>query len=106
MSNPQQHTASYTSTYWIPGNNYETIKASYPISGHLGFMFDLPREQPVAGPWYFGEGREYIAGDRRMVYRSDPEYFAVDNVIPAVNGKAMVDVSDPAYSFNREDWTR
>ena len=97
--------ASFTSTYWVPGPDYETVDTAFPISGHLGFLLDIPRAQPVASPWVYGEGNEYSAGDRRLVYRPDPEYYAVDNVIPTLNGKPMVDTSDPAYRFDRSKFT-
>ena len=97
--------ASFTSTYWVPGPNYERIDSTIPITGNLGFLFDLPRKQPIAGPWYYGEGRNDIAGDRRLIFRPDPEYYAVDNIIPTINGKPMVDINDPAYTFDRTKFT-
>ena len=104
-TNPRPNVASFTSAYWDQGPNFVEVSGSLPIARNLGFMFDIPRRQPIAGPWFYGEGRNYIAGDRREVYRSDPQYTAVDNVIPTLNGKPMVDISDPAYTFDRSRFT-
>ena len=96
-------TASYTSTYWQPGPEYFPMKSFYPIANNLGFLFDIPRENPIAGPHYYGEGS--VPGDRRLIMRSDPEYYAVDGYIPTINGKPMIDMNDKAYAFDRSKYT-
>ena len=95
--------ASYTNTYWLPGSDYETRTAAYPISGNLGFLFDLPRTNPIAGPWYYGEGT--LPGDRKLVMKSQPEYYAVDRTLPTINGRPMVDIESAPYKFDREQYT-
>ena len=75
----------------------------YPLERNMGFLWDLPRRNPVATPWFFGEGT--VPGSRELIMRPDPEYFASDGVIPTVNGKPLVDVSSEAYNFNRREHT-
>ena len=100
-----QGLASYTSSYWTPAPYYIATKHAFPVENNMGFLFDLPRRNPVSGPWYFGEGRENIPGTRELILRSDPEYFAVDGILPTINGKPMVDVNSAPYLFDRNDHT-
>ena len=83
---------------------------SYPISfqppmtGHLGYQIDVPHAPPVATPFYYGEDPQW--GRRELVMRSDPEYFAIGNVVPMLTEKIpLVDISDPSYSFSRAKFT-
>ena len=94
--------SSFTSSYWIPGINYQTRTSLYPIERNLGFLWDIPLEQPVASPWYFGDGNQYIAGTRKLVFRPDPQLYPVGNYVPAINGQPMVS----QYKFDRETFTQ
>ena len=95
---------SYTAAYWQPGANYSTTTSLYPIERDLGFIFALPHRNPVATPWFYGE--DTPIGTRHLVMRPNPEYFAVDGILPTYpGGKPMVDIDDPAYGFDRSHWT-
>ena len=96
-------TACYTAAYWNPEPSYSKMTSLYPIERNLGFLWHLPHRNPVATPWFYGEGT--LPGVRHIVTRPDPEYFAVDGILPTINGKPMVDISDPAYGFDRNKYT-
>ena len=75
-----------------------------PMTGHLGYQIDQPWEPPVATPFYYGENPQW--GRRELVTRSDPEYFAVGNVVPYLTDKIpLVRISDPSYTFSRAKHT-
>ena len=91
-------TASVTSSYYTAPS--DTVQYPYPLTGHLGFMIDIPHKPPEATPWYFGENP--VAGRRELNIRPDPEYFAINNIIPYVTENIpMVNIYDPSYNFNR-----
>ena len=89
--------------YTTPQQFYP-VSYTMPLSGHLGFKIDIPHTPPVATPFYFGE--HPVIGRRELVTRGDPEYFAVNNVIPMLTDKVpLVNINDPAYSFSRAKYT-
>ena len=89
--------------YHAPNTDYP-VSSLLPMTGHLGFQIDIPHRAPVATPYYFGENP--VIGRRELVTRADPEYFAVDNVIPMLTEKVpLVDLSDPSYAFSRAKFT-
>lgn len=106
MPQPSPHsnsmTNSATSALYTPPSS--TVRYPYPISGHSGFMIDIPHTPPVATPWYFGENP--VEGRRELTMRPDPEYFAVDNIIPYLTDKIpLVDIGHASYHFNRAKHT-
>ena len=93
---------SITSSYYSAPTT--SVQAAYPIENNLGFLIDIPHTQPVSTPWYFGENP--VAGRRELTMRSDPEMFAVDNVIPYLTPKIpWVDIQHASYNFNRAKHT-
>lgn len=89
--------------YTAPDTDY-TVSYTMPLTGHLGYQIDIPYEAPMATPFYFGENP--VIGRRELVTRPDPEYFAIDNVVPMLTEKIpLVDLSDPSYSFSRAQYT-
>ena len=91
-----------TNPFWTPLPT--RIQAMRPQEGHLGFQIDIPYPPPVATPWYHGENP--VIGRRELIMRADPEYFAVDNVIPYLTPNIpLVDIFDPSYSFDRQKYT-
>jgi hypothetical protein len=95
-------TQSQTSALYTQPPFFE--KFQYPITRHLGFLIDIPHRPPVATPWYFGENTH--VGRRELVFRSDPEYFASDGIIPYITDSIpLVNMEDPSYSFSREEHT-
>ena len=109
MSNPQSSApANYNSFASATSALYTAPSATtqfpYPMTNHLGFFIDIPHTAPVSTPWYFGENP--VEGRRELSMRPDPEYFAVDNIIPYVTEKIpLVNIHDPSYNFNRAKHT-
>lgn len=89
--------------YTAPDTDYP-VSFTMPMTGHLGYEIDIPYSAPMSTPYYFGENP--VIGRRELVTRADPEYFAIDNVIPMLTEKIpLVDLSDPSYSFSRAKYT-
>ena len=89
--------------YTSPQTDYP-VSSLMPLSGHLGFSIDIPHRAPVATPYYFGENP--VIGRRELVTRGDPEYYAVNNIVPMLTEKIpLVDVNDPTYKFSRAKYT-
>ena len=85
-------------------SDFYAKKTIMPLENHLGFLIDIPHRAPLATPYYFGENP--VMGRRELVARPDPEYFAVNNVIPMLTEKIpLVDIQDPAYKFSRARYT-
>jgi hypothetical protein len=94
--------SSITSSYYTP--DPDRLQYTYPLANHLGFFIDIPHKPPVATPWYFGENA--LPGRRELVMRGDPEYFAVDNIIPHLTESIpLVNMNDPSYQFRRAKYT-
>ena len=92
-----------TQPYWTPDPYFKTQSSLKPIANTLGFQIPIPWPDPTTMGYYFGENPQY--GRRELVYRSDPEYYARDNVIPSVGGVPRINPYDPIYSFSREKYT-
>ena len=91
-----------TSPYWVAPAS--TVRFVMPVDNTLGYQIDIPYPPPVATPWYFGENP--VIGRRELVMRADPEYFAVDGIIPYLAPKIpLVDIFDPSYAFDRSKYT-
>ena len=93
-----------TNPYWTPEAVYTWGKKSQPQTDGYGFTFKLPWQTPVTSGWYFGEGP--VPQRSEMVFRSDPEYYAIDNTIPASGGVPAVNLYDKAFQFRRSKYTR
>jgi len=97
----------------IGTKNYYTnesthIARSQQLWDDLGYSLDIPWNTVYTAGWQ--ESKPHHADgpvwgyERKMITRSDPEYFAADgiirsNVIPEIN------IHDPRYSFDRRDYT-
>jgi len=89
---------SLTSSYYTPRPS--SVKYTFPISGNLGFLIDIPHKAPEPSPWYFGENP--VVPRRELIMRPDPEYFPVGNIIPYIaDNIPLVDINHPSYHFNR-----
>ena len=70
----------------------------------MGFFFKLPHPDVTTAGYYFGENP--VDGRRELVFRSDPEYYSVDNTIPSSGKVPKINPYDPIYSFSREKFTK
>ena len=91
--------------YWTAPLHYSfDTKFLKPVTHTLGFQMDLPWRLPTTvGEGYAGEN---AAPDRReLVYSTQGEYFATDNVVPSTGGQPQVNLYNPIYQFKRSDQT-
>ena len=81
---------------WVRKNTF--LKAD-PSSG-LGVWVTLPWPDPVSSGHYYGEG---AAPDRRQLsFETQPEMFAVDNVITSSGGQPRLDPNADFMKLSRE----
>ena len=78
------------------------IHKSEPYFRDYGHSFNLPWVLPhTVGYWNEGT----IPTERKLITRNDPEYFATNNIIRSTGGVPVFDLKDPAYSFDRADYS-
>lgn len=92
-----------TQPYWTPPPVYSTRKTLKPVANTYGFQFTLPWPQPTSAGTYFGEGA--VPGRRELVYRSDPEWHAVQNILPSSGGVPLINPYTAEMKFDREHYT-
>jgi len=93
-----------TSPYWAPEQVYKGVKSQQFQERRLGFQFDIPHPDPVTAGFYYGENP--IPGRRELVYSAQPEYFAVENIIPSAGGIPRYNPYDKAFHFSRAQVTQ
>ena len=95
-----------TNPYWTPPISYEfSITNFKPLTNTLGFQNDLVWRMPTSvGEGYSGAG-QLPGGPRELVYSTQGEYTATDNIVPSTGGKSLVNLYDPIYAFQRSDRT-
>ena len=75
---------------------------SEPYFRDYGHSFNMPWVLPhTAGFWNHGS----IPTEKKLITRDDPEYFATNNVIRSTGGVPVINVNDPVYRFDRNDYT-
>ena len=89
--------------YWsAPMYKQTSLK---PISGHTGFLLNLPYPDPVSTPFNNGEGSNNIYGKRELVFTGLPEIYAVGNIVPTTGGVPRIDPKSFAATHSREYYT-
>ena len=92
-----------THPYWTAPTQFRQQKMLRPISGDLGFQFNIPWPMPSSAGYYFGEEAPW--GRREHVYSSLPEWFSVNNIVPASGGLPLVNPHSSEMTFDRERFT-
>ena len=88
-----------TSPYWST-ESFLTTKKYQPLQERrLGFTFDPPHRDVVTAGWYYGEGA--LPDRRELVYSAQPEYYAVQDIIPSVGGIPRANPYDRIYHHSR-----
>ena len=78
------------------------VMRSEPYFRDYGHSFNLPWILPhTAGYWDAGT----IPTEKKLITRNDPEWLATNNIIRATGGVPVIDLGDPAYSFDRSEWS-
>ena len=92
-----------TSPYWTPPFQWRPQKTLQPITNTYGFQFTLPWNMPTSAGYYFGEGA--VPGRRELVYRSDPEWFATQGILPSSGNVPLVNPYTQEMNFDRAHYT-
>ncbi len=101
MSKPKYMNPS--NAYWAPPQYKRT--SLKPISGNLGFLFNLPYPDPVSTPFSNGEGNPNIYGKRELVFSALPEMYAIGNILPTTGGVPRLDPNGLAATHSRAAYT-
>ena len=96
-----------TNPYWTPPIAYNfKITSLPPVTNTLGFQNDLVWRLPTSvGEGYYGAG-QLPGAPRELVFSTQGEYYATDNIVPSTGGKSLVNLYDPIYSFKRAEHVR
>ena len=100
---PRKQFMNSSNVYWAPPQFTKTFLK--PISGHTGFLMNIPYPDPVSTPFYYGEGSQDIYGKRELVYSTLPELYAIGNVMPHTAGYPRVNPRSFAARHSREQHT-
>jgi len=92
-----------TNPYWEPPVVYKARKHLKPIARDTGFRFQLPWPQPVSAGFYYGENPAW--GRKEQVFSAQPEWYAVDNIIPSSGNIPMVNPHTREMKYKRSDYT-
>ena len=92
-----------TQPFWQPPFKFQPTQTLKPITNTLGFQFTIPWPQTQTAGFYNGQGA--IPDRKELVYRDDPEWFAVQNIVRSTAGVPEVNPYDPVYKFDRERYT-
>ena len=93
-----------SNAYWTPTQYKQTFMK--PVSGHLGFLMNLPYPDPISTPFYEGQGSQDIYGKREHVYTTLPEMYTVGGAImPFTGGIPRVDPHSFQAKVSRESMT-
>jgi hypothetical protein len=84
-------------------NESTHIQRSYEDWNHYSYSLAIPWNEVYTNGWQ--EQKPDIWGyERKLITRSDPEYFAPDGIIRS-NILPQINPNDPIYSFDRAEYT-
>ena len=92
-----------TQPYWNSENFSTKQRSVRPIENTYGFDFTLPWPDLTTAGWY--NGQNPVPQRQELVFRDDPEWFAVQNIVPASGGIPRYNIHSPEFKFNRENYT-
>ena len=92
-----------THPYWNPPAEFKPHKGLLGPENHRGFFFKLPHPDIQTAGWYFGENP--MPDRRELSFKANPEYFAVDGILPASGGVPKFDPRKEIYKYKRSDFT-
>ena len=91
----------HTKNYFL--NEASTVERSQPVFADLGYSLDIPWNDIITTGWVESKPSNY-GSENLLITRSDPEYFAPNNVIRS-NVLPHINVNDPVYQFDRSKFT-
>ena len=83
-------------------NEMGGVFRSQPNFTDAGYSLDIPWNDVYTTGWITQKSNMY-GDERKMVSRSDPEYFAPGGIIRS-NLMPAINFHDPVYHFNRADY--
>ena len=86
-----------------PQNIFPTVTKSEPMFRNQGFFLPIAWPLEYNTGWWFDGPNDVHA--RQLITRSDPEFFALNNTVRANNSLATINVNEPRYMFDRDDYT-
>ena len=92
-----------TQPYWTPPFEYRVSEFQKPVSNTLGFQTTIPWPETQTAGYYNGQGA--MPDRKELVYRDDPEWFSVQNIVRSSGGVPNINPYAREYKFNREDYT-
>ena len=91
-----------TKNYYLPETI--TIARSLKPMFDIGYSLDIPHNPVYNTGWQFSKpdtwGKEHL-----LITRPDPEFYAPDNLVRSNGVVPEININDPIYSFNRENYT-
>ena len=78
------------------------IKKSEVFFGDLGYSLPIPWPLIHTAGWWYDGGEPT---EKKLIMRADPEYFATDDFIRSNNNLPTIDVRNPIFNFDRNEWT-
>ena len=95
-----------TKSYYL--NETQMIHRSQQLWDDLGYSLDIPWNDVYTAGWqeskpHHNDG-EVWGFERKQILRSDPEYFAPDNIVRS-NIIPQINIHNPIYSFDRREHT-
>ena len=93
-----------TSAFWKAPSTQVNFNSDVHFS-HDGILYNIPFRDPVQTGFVYGEGNQNVYGLRKLVFSTEPETFAVGNVLPTTAGIPRIDPYSRENRFSREDYT-
>ena len=93
-----------TSAFWTAPSQKLNFNSDIHFS-HDGILYNLPYRDPIQTPFVYGDGNQNVLGERKLVFATQPETFAVGNILPTTNGRPRINPYSMENRFNREDFT-
>ena len=92
-----------TTPFWVDKSSEKTF-GTQNFTGD-GILYNIPYRDPVQTGFVFGDGNQNVFGDNKLVFSTQPETFAVGNILPTVAGKPRIDPNAWQNTFSREKVT-
>ena len=100
---------SLTSPYWTPPPLYNVangIRSQNYKENDLGFRHSIPPPMPQTTGQYYGSNEGELYAPKKMAMTNQTGYFAPGNYVPTTDGRPLVNIYNPTFTFKREDHIR
>ena len=94
----------HTSPFWVDAAADRTFGVNALFTSD-GVLYNIPYRDPVSTGFYYGEGREALPPRNELVFSTQPETFAVANILPTVAGVPRINPNAWQHTFSRSQHT-